>query len=44
MRRREFIAGLAGVAACPGVAFAHARLPVIGLLHPQTRDSSGRQS
>jgi putative tryptophan/tyrosine transport system substrate-binding protein len=32
MRRREFIAGLGSVAACPGAARTQARLPVIGFL------------
>src|SRR5689334_21338846 len=39
MRRREFIAGLAGAAAWPLTARAHQPMPLIGLLSSQTHDA-----
>lgn len=38
MKRREFIAGLAGAAALPFVASAQKTIPVIGFLHPSSPD------
>jgi putative ABC transport system substrate-binding protein len=41
LRRREFIAGLGGAAAWPGIAWAQrpARVPVIGFLHDREPDT-----
>jgi putative tryptophan/tyrosine transport system substrate-binding protein len=42
MRRRDFIAGMAGAAACPMVTRAQpASAPTIGLLHPGPPDTAG---
>src|SRR3954470_8760379 len=40
MKRRQFIAGLAGAGAWPMVARAQPTMPVVGLLDPRSPDST----